>query len=350
MSEEEQPEPPKRQKAFDLLASVAVFARKNGIKLNDTTLVDRFMADAAPRLREALADPALIHGSRVERLFEATVLSLGQFKLLKTEDVGRVHAAETLRAPDFRIVFDDGGQWLVEVKNVRSTNPSRPELRMSRKYLESVQSYADAVGTPLKLAIYWSAWRFWSVISPEHFRTRSGGLRVSMQEAMLASEFERLGENLIMTKPPLRLVLDAATEMPRSVSDEGLANFMIASARIYSRDVELTDPKDRKLAQVFLFHGEWKVEGPIALMEGDQIAGVEFVANPVEPTHQGWEGIGMASRIFSTFYAEQTIDGDQVIQLDGEPAPDWFAPLAKWDFKNSRLPLLLGVIKPSHGT
>ncbi|MCG3056968.1 hypothetical protein KZ287_32905, partial [Escherichia coli] len=80
----EQPEPPKRQKAFDLLASVAVFARKNGIKLNDPTLVDRFMADAAPRLREALADPALIHGSRVERLFEATVLSLGQFKLLKT--------------------------------------------------------------------------------------------------------------------------------------------------------------------------------------------------------------------------------------------------------------------------
>ncbi|MDX8327357.1 hypothetical protein [Agrobacterium tumefaciens] len=350
MSEEEQPEPPKRQKAFDLLASVAVFARKNGIALNDPTLVDRFMTDAVPRLREALADPALIHGTRVERLFEATVLSLGRFKLLKTEDVGRVHAAQTLRAPDFRIVLDDGGQWLVEVKNVRSADPSRQELRMSRKYLESVQSYADAVGTPLKLAIYWSAWRFWSVISPERFRTRSGGLRVSMQDAMLASEFERLGEKLIMTKPPLRLVLGAATGMPRSVSDEGLANFMIASARIYSRDVELTDPKDRKLAQVFLLHGDWKMEGPIAVMEGDQIAGVEFVANPVEPTHQGWEGIGIASRIFSSFYAEQTIDGDLVIQLDGEPAPDWFAPLAHWDFGNSKLPLFLGRIQPSPAT
>jgi hypothetical protein len=49
------------------------------------------------------------------------------------------------------------------------------------------------------------------VISPERFRTRSGGLRVSMQEAMLANEFERLGEKLIMTKPSLRLVLSAAT-------------------------------------------------------------------------------------------------------------------------------------------
>jgi hypothetical protein len=43
----------------------------------------------------------------------------------------------------------------------------------------------------------------------------------------------------------------------------------------------------------------------------------------------------------------QTIDGDQVIQLDGEPVPDWFAPLGGWDFKNSKLPLLLGRIQPS---
>lgn len=349
MSEEDKSEQPKRQKAFELLASVAIFARKNGIALNDPALVERFMADAEPRLRDALSDPALIHGSRIERLFEATVLSLGRFKLLKAEDVGRVHAAETFRAPDFRVVLNDGEQWLVEVKNVRSKEAFKQELRMSRAYLSSLQSYADTVGTPLKLAIYWSLWRFWSVISPERFRSRNGSLRVSMQEAMLANEFERLGEVLIMTKPPLRLVLGATTDMPRSLSGEGLANFMIGSAKLYSRDVELTDPKDRKLAQVFLFHGEWAVDGPFALFDGDQIAGVEFIAKPVELTNQGWEGIGTASRIFSSFYADQTIDGDQVIQLDGEPAPDWFAPLASWDFKNSKLPLLLGRIQPSDG-
>ncbi|WP_439500451.1 hypothetical protein [Aminobacter ciceronei] len=349
MSEEDKSEQPKRQKAFELLASAAIFARKNGIALNDPALVERFMADAEPRLQEALSDPALIHGSRIERLFEATVLSLGRFKLLKTEDVGRVHSTETFRAPDFRVVLNDGEQWLVEVKNVRSKEPFKQELRMSRAYLSSLRSYADAVGTPLKLAIYWSLWKLWSVISPERFQSSNGSLRVSMQEAVLASEFERLGEVLIMTKPPLRLVLGAATDMPRSLSEEGLANFIIGSAKVFSRDVELTDPKDRKLAQVFLFHGEWAVDGPFALMDGDEIAGVEFVAKPVEPTNQGWDGIGTASRIFSSFYADQTIDGDQVIQLDGEPAPDWFAPLASWDFKNSKLPLLLGRIQPSDG-
>jgi len=346
---DEQREPPKRQKAFDLLASVAIFARKNGIALNDPELVDRFMADATPRLREALADPTLIHGSRIERMFEATVLSLGRFRLLKCEDTGRVHAAETLRAPDFRIVLDDGSQWLVEVKNHRSEKPFKQEYEMSAKYLTSLQSYAETVGVPLKLAIYWSLWRLWTVITPEPFRTDNGGLRVTMQEAMLANEFERLGEKVIMTKPPLRLVLSAATDLPRSIDDEGLASFVIGSARFFSRDVELIEPKDRKFVQVLLFYGDWEVEGPIPFMDGNEIGGVEFVANPREPTYpdQGWEGIGTASRIFSSFFADQTIEGDQVIQLDGDAAPDWFVPLASWDFKNSKLPLLLGLIQPS---
>lgn len=117
--------------------------------------------------------------------------------------------------------------------------------------------------------------------------------------------------------------------------------------KAFELHVELTDPKDRKLAQVFLFHGEWAVDGPFALFDDDQIAGVEFVAKPAEPTNQGWEGIGTASRIFSSFYADQTIDGDQVIHLDGEPAPDWLGPLASWDFKNSKLPLLLGRVQRS---
>jgi hypothetical protein len=34
-----------------------------------------------------------------------------------------------------------------------------------------------------------------------------------------------------------------------------------------------------------------------------------------------------------------------VIQLQGEAAPEWFAPLSDWDFKNSKLPLLLGRVQ-----
>jgi hypothetical protein len=329
-------------KAFDLLASLAAFAQQNRITLNDPTLIDRFMADARPKLEAALSDVALIHGSRTERLFEATVLSLGRFKMLKTEDIGRVHGTTKSRAPDFRVVLDDGEQWLIEVKNVRSVKPFKQKTRMSAPYFASLQSYADMVGTPLRLAIFWSLWNIWTVVSPDRFRRPNGSLHVTVQEAVMASEFGKLGEVIIITRPPLRLVLDADTKMPSSLSAEGLGQFIVGAARIFSGDTELTDPRDRRLAQILFLFGEWRTEGPFARMDGEQIGGIEFVARPEEPSDQGFDGIGWGSRIFSRFYAEQTVDGDQVIQLNGDAAPEWFAPLADWDFKKSKLPLWLG--------
>lgn len=346
MTDRPPPERPKT-KAFDLFAAVAAFARENAIALNDPVLIERFINDAAPKLNEALADPTLIHGARTERLFEATVLSLGQFRLLKTEDVGRVHAASTNRAPDFRVVLDDGEQWLVEVKNVRCEDPFKQETRMSAAYLASLQTYADMVGTPLKLAIFWSLWNIWTVISPDRFRRPGGSLRITMGDALRANEFGRLGEVMIMTKTPLRLVFGAKTDLPHSLSAEGLAKFVIGSAKLYSGAKELIDPRDRNLAWVLLRYGEWSMEGPLAVTDAGAFAGVEFVATPQEPSDQGWDGIGSASRIFSRYYAAQTIDKDQVIQLHGKAAPEWFAPLSDWDFKNSKLPLLLGRIQAS---
>lgn len=339
---------PSRSKAFDLLASVAAFAREQRLTLNDPTLIERFTRDAAQKLQEALADPALIHGSRAERLFEATVLSLGKFRLLKSEDAGRVHPLSAYRAPDFRIVLNDGDQWLVEVKNVRCKDPSRQQTTMTAAYLASLEAYAKLVGSPLKIAIFWSLWNIWTVISPDRFRRADGGLRIKMQEALVANEFGRLGEVIIMTRPPLRLVLGAASDMPRTLSSDGLANFIIGSAKLFSGDTELVDPKDHKLAEVLFLFGEWSVDGPFAIMDDDGgIAGVEFIARPIEPSDQGFDGIGWASRIFTRFFAQQTVDGDHVIQLNGEAAPEWFAPLAEWDFRNSKLPLWLGQIEPS---
>ena len=218
-------------KAFDLLAAAAAFAREHGIHINDPMLVERFVTDATPRLKAALGDTALIQGTRTENMFEAMVLSLGHFTLFKTEDVGRVHAAKTYRAPDFRVVLDDGDQWLIEVKNVRCEDPTTQRTTMSARYLASLQSYADAVGVPLRFAFYWSRWNMWTVVSPDHFRTSSGGLRIAMQQALMASELARLGDVSISTTPPLRLVLGAASDKPRKLSSDGLAEFTISSSQ-----------------------------------------------------------------------------------------------------------------------
>jgi hypothetical protein len=279
------------EKAFDLLALAAAFARRHELDLNDPALVERFLADAADRLKAALADPTLLHGARTERMFEATVLSLGRYRLFKTEDIGRVHAATTFRAPDYRVVLDDGDQWLVEVKNVRCENPQKQRTTMSAAYLASLQAYADTVGAPLRLALYWSRWNLWTVIAPDRFRRPDGGLRVTMMEAVMANEFGRLGDVSIWTKPPLRLVLDAAADKPRKLSAEGLAEFIIGSARVYSGDIELTDPRDRRLAEILFLYGEWPAEGPLAIMADDGIAGVEFVPPLKSPPIRALTGL-----------------------------------------------------------
>ena len=85
------------KKDFDLLAVAAAFAKHKGVPLNDPAFVEVFLADAAQRLKDVLSDNPLLYGTRTERLFEATVLSLGQYRLLKAEDNGRAHADDKLR-------------------------------------------------------------------------------------------------------------------------------------------------------------------------------------------------------------------------------------------------------------
>jgi hypothetical protein len=63
------------RKPFDLLASAAAFARERGIPLIEPALIDEFTANAARRLKLALGDPTLIHGTRAENLSEAMTLS-----------------------------------------------------------------------------------------------------------------------------------------------------------------------------------------------------------------------------------------------------------------------------------
>ncbi len=82
-------------------------------------------------------------------------------------------------------------------------------------------------------------------------------------------------------------------------------------------------------------------------MGDDGIAGVELVAAPKEASDQGFDSVGWASRIFTRYFSTRTVDGDQVIQLNGAPVPEWFAPLAAWDFKRSQLPLWLLHQQPS---
>jgi len=333
-------------KDFDLLASIASFAHDRGIGLNDPKLIATYTAETTPKLEAALADQALIQGSRTEKLFEAMVLSLGKFRLLKTEDTGRVHSAEKLRAPDFRVVLDDGEQWLIEVKNVRCKDPAKQRTTLTVNYLNTLRAYSDMVGLPLRLAIYWSTWKLWTLIDPATFARSDGGLKIEMTDAITANHMGRLGDVSIHTTSPLRFTVPKRPDGKVDTPEAGIMG-LLAVSRIFSGNVELVEPRERHLARILFAHGEWPLHGPNDVTDENGNPAYEFVAEPEEPSGQGFDGIGWASRIFSRYFAQQTQDGDRVIQLHGKSVPDWFAPLSDWHGTQSALPLWLFYARPS---
>ncbi|MER8808251.1 hypothetical protein [Mesorhizobium australicum] len=321
-------------KDFDLLAQLAAFARRHDIPLTDPDIAERFAADIAPRLRAAIKDRNLVYGMRAERLFEAMVVSLGKFRLFKSEDNGVVHGAESFRAPDFRVVMENGEQWLIEVKNVHRADPFDQVDEQGAAYLASLRRYSDAVGVPLLIAHFWSRWGMWTLVEVDRFVTKDGGLKVEMAKAFPYSRLGDLGDVSINLPGPLQFTVsfepaqtDGSEQQPRP------------TAVMYREGELLTDVRDQNLAMILLQFGEWPLTGPIEEDVGDGGRLVHFKAEPEEPSGQGFDGIGFASRIFARFYREDTSAGDQVTQLNGESRPEWFSPLAQWDFQTSKLGL-----------
>lgn len=318
-------------KDIDLLAQLAAFARANDIPLTDPDIADRFAADMAPRLRAAIKDRNLVYGMRAERLFEAMVVSLGKFRLFKTEDNGVVHGAEQFRAPDFRVVTEGGQQWLIEVKNVHRADPFDQVDEQGPAYMASLRRYSDAVGVPLLVAHFWSRWGMWTLVEVDRFLTEEGGLKVEMAKAFAYSRLGDLGDVAINLPGPLEFI---ARFEPASGEAERRP-----TAALYRDGQLLTETRDQNLAMILLQFGEWPLTGPIEMPSDDGARLVRFTAEPEEPSEQGFDGIGLASRIFSRFYREDTSAGDQVTQLNGEARPDWFRPLSEWDFTTSKLGL-----------
>src|SRR5260370_9021297 len=99
-------------------------------------------------------------------MFEARIVSLGRYKVLKTEDIGHVHPQGKYTAPDFRVVLKDDSQWLVEVKNVYDANPVRQRFRIGEPYLGKLAGYASVMKCQLKLALFWATAGPWPPTTP----------------------------------------------------------------------------------------------------------------------------------------------------------------------------------------
>jgi len=336
------------KKPFDLLAEFGKFGLERKISLRDPTTASDFVTHVGEAVERALADPVLLQGQRVEAMFEALLVSLGDFRLLKAEDGGRLFPTEGFRAPDFRVVLNDGAHWLIEVKNVYEVDPFQQRRRLlTRAYYETLTAYADATGAELKVAVFWARWSIWTLVSPDRLVGEDGGLELDMQTAMRVNELSRLGDRMIGTRTPIRLRLTTDPERTTPIAVDGTVLVTIGGVQILSGDEEVTEPVEQEIAWVFMQHGQWKEDGLNAVIDGDRLVAIEFRWEPEEATNQGFEMVGTLSRMFARYYAEHTVDEDAIVQLRAPLRPNWFAPLVKTGYRSQALPLWRFIQQPN---
>jgi hypothetical protein len=81
-------------KPFDLLKEFARFGTELNVSLRDSEAREAFGLHVGAEIDRALCDSVLLQGLRVEAMFEALVVSLGRFRLLTAEDIGRLFPKE----------------------------------------------------------------------------------------------------------------------------------------------------------------------------------------------------------------------------------------------------------------
>lgn len=335
-------------KPFNLLGEVAAFGDARQLSLRDPAFREAFQGHVRQSVDDALADPILLHGQRTEALFEALVVALDDVQLLKAEDGGRIFPADRYRVPDYRIVLNDGEQWLVEVKNVHIGDPQNQRRRIMHKaYHRAMAAYAEATGARLMLAVYWARWSIWTLVPPERFVDAKGDVVLDMMQAIPANELARLGDRTIGTRAPLRLrfVMDPAKTGP--VGGDGQVLVVIGGSQLMCGDAVIEDKTEREIASIIMQYGEWSCDGPFPLIEGDRLHAIDFEWRPDEPCEdQGFDMIGTLSRMFSRYYASRTLDGSEIKQLRAPLRPAWFAPLANGTIVQRALPLWRFELQP----
>jgi hypothetical protein len=305
-----------------------------------------FLAEIDAGLDRALTSESTLHGIRVQMLFEHMVPSFQSVKLMKQEDAGDCFAGD-IEIPDYRIVTDEGSSMLVEVKNHYTRDPRRP-FRIKRDYLRQLAVYADLLGTPLRLAIYWARWNAWTLIDPTSLAERGQYVEIDFGGAMQGNTMAQLGDYMIGAQYPLVMRLIADSTKPRQIAPNGHAHFTIGRVEISCAGRLLHDKPTQNLAFQFMMFGQWNYSGSQAETADGKVVAVTHTIAPSETTPgQGFEIIGTLSSLFSARYNMLTLAEDgKVNALQRFDDPTGLCPLIPHDYQSDDLPLWRFRVRP----
>lgn len=293
---------PEKFEVFDLFSSLGP---EWNLQFNDENSIRKFCEGMASSLRR-YTTPIMLYGRHVESMFGYVAASLGECAVVKREDDGDVFLEiGDAKIPDYRLITKEKGTYLVEVKNFHGNDNL---FMVNQEYFIQLQRYASVNGIELKIAVYWSKWNLWTLLSPTAFEHKDKKVLISMAEAIKQNEMSCiLGDVWIGTLPrlSLKIYLEYLSQGDLPECEEMV--YRITNVEVYCGNQVILDEEERGMAITLMMCGKWVEEPPITYTSKGRINAIEFIVTPDEyDKSQDFAIIGSMSSIVANHYKMQT--------------------------------------------
>lgn len=328
-----------KRKQQGINGSLMEILRATGLNINDKDALSALITKGIDDL--AMQDHRK-YGLRTESMFAYMAGSMGNCTLIKQEDGNGIClvADNTMSIPDYRLMLKNKETFFAEVKNCAETS-----LTFKESYIENLRKYADLNGAPLKIAIYWSRLKIWTLVSTDWFSFDNGKYVLDLGKAMAMSEMAKLGDFMIGTKPPLSLRLVMDDTKTSKIDRNSQCLFTIGDVQMFSDGKLIVDKIEQDIAFQLILSGQWSEEERVEIRD-DKIFYIEYEYTPLEPNEeQGFNLVGFLSSIISEKYNSATTHEGQVERLSPQSGPEQFQVYIPEDYKGSVLHLWRFVIQ-----
>ena len=116
------------------------------------------------------------------------------------------------------------------------------------RYLSQLKTYSALVRADLRLAIYWSTFKMWTLISPQDLRFDGSDWTTTFGDAMMQNTMAVLGDMHVGTIPPLVCRFLEDPHGPPKIDANGHVEFTIRRVEIECAGRRVTENNEKNLA------------------------------------------------------------------------------------------------------
>lgn len=317
--------------------------------LGEPNRVDLVVDSIRSTLVDQLNTPTVVRGWRAQALFASLVAALDGCDLMTMVDIGEIYAdGDNVKAPDFFLHLRDGRRILVDVKDV---DLAEPDLDLAIKFgaseVSRMRRFGDLYGADVFIALYFQGFPLWSLVPLNALVAGpGGGYRITVKQALLANQVAILGDRSIGIEPPLECVFLPDEEEPHEVDENGHAPFTIGAVEMYAGGQKIKSEAGQRIVWFLMLNGSWD-QREVAETEDGKLVALRWIAEPIEPTGQGFEIVGALSSLYSRQFEDATSQDGEFVALDLEIRPGTLVALIPHDYDSDDPPLLRLELKPA---